>query len=430
MAKQDRRSHASGKPKRGKPLRDPRESRKFSRSQDENSSRPEPRFKVGKPKPGKPTRSPSQHSGPKPPRPQTDTTARIEPPYPGKPKPREPLRKSEDKEITFKSRERKDVTVSRYGANPSKPMAPKRHSGARDKDFSKSAFKDNQEPQPVDLTRTESTASTQYEDEDIDLLYGRHPVLAALENQRQLNRVWIIPQLRYDSRFHSLLVQAKANGTVIDEVEPRRLSQITKGANHQGVAALVAPYSYKELGDLINQAKSTTDQPVLVVCDGITDPHNLGAIIRTAEAMGVQGLIIPQRRAVSVTSTVMKVAAGAIETLPVARVVNLGRALEELKAAGFWIYGTTTGTGKVLHTVELKGPIVLVVGSEENGLSLLTQRGCDVLVSVPLQGKTPSLNASVAAAMILYETYRQRWSSLLYLDNLSQDALKNEREVV
>jgi 23S rRNA (guanosine2251-2'-O)-methyltransferase len=309
-------------------------------------------------------------------------------------------------------------------------MAPKRQSGARDKDFSKSAFKDNQEPQPVDLTRTESTASTQYEDEDIDLLYGRHPVLAALENQRQLNRVWIIPQLRYDSRFHSLLVQAKANGTVIDEVEPRRLSQITKGANHQGVAAQVAPYSYKELGDLINQAKSTTDQPVLVVCDGITDPHNLGAIIRTAEAMGVQGLIIPQRRAVSVTSTVMKVAAGAIETLPVARVVNLGRALEELKAAGFWIYGTTTGTGKVLHTVELKGPIVLVVGSEENGLSLLTQRGCDVLVSVPLQGKTPSLNASVAAAMILYETYRQRWSSLLYLDNLSQDALKNEREVV
>jgi 23S rRNA (guanosine2251-2'-O)-methyltransferase len=261
-------------------------------------------------------------------------------------------------------------------------------------------------------------------EEETDLLYGRHPVLAALENKRQLNRVWIIPQLRYDPRFHSLLLRAKANGTVIDEVEPRRLSQITEGANHQGIAAQVAPYPYKDLGELIKKAKSTTDQPVLLVCEGLNDPHNLGAIIRTAEALGAQGLVIPQRRAVGVTSTVMKVAAGALETFPIARVVNLTRALEELKAAGFWIYGTTANTGKLLHTVEFTGPVVLVVGSEGNGLSLLTQRCCDVLVSIPLQGKTPSLNASVAAAMTLYETYRQRWSNLLYLDNVSKNPLK------
>jgi 23S rRNA (guanosine2251-2'-O)-methyltransferase len=271
----------------------------------------------------------------------------------------------------------------------------------------------NTEPTP--LTNTE---------EETDLLYGRHPVLAALENKRQLNRVWIIPQLRYDPRFHSLLLRAKASGTVIDEVEPRRLSQITEGANHQGIAAQVAPYPYKDLGELIKKAKSTTDQPVLLVCEGLNDPHNLGAIIRTAEALGAQGLVIPQRRAVGVTSTVMKVAAGALETFPIARVVNLTRALEELKAAGFWIYGTTSATGKLLHTVEFTGPVVLVVGSEGNGLSLLTQRCCDVLVSIPLQGKTPSLNASVAAAMTLYETYRQRWSNLLYLDNLSKNPLK------
>jgi 23S rRNA (guanosine2251-2'-O)-methyltransferase len=224
-----------------------------------------------------------------------------------------------------------------------------------------------------------------------------------------------------------LLLQAKANGTVIDEVDPRRLSQITEGGNHQGIAAQVSPYSYMDLGDLIEKAKLTAEQPVILVCDGIADPHNLGAIIRTAEAMGAQGLVIPQRRAVGVTSTVMKVAAGALESFSIARVVNLSRALEELKAAGFWIYGTTAGTGKLLHTVEFKGPVVLVIGSESNGLSLLTQRGCDVLVSIPLQGKTPSLNASVAAAMTLYETYRQRWSNLLYLDTIPRDSLKKER---
>jgi 23S rRNA (guanosine2251-2'-O)-methyltransferase len=127
---------------------------------------------------------------------------------------------------------------------------------------------------------------------------------------------------------------------------------------------------------------------------------------------------------------VKKVAAGALETLPIARVVNLSRALEDLKTAGFWIYGTTAGTGKVLHTVEFKGPVVLVIGSEGSGLSMLTERCCDVLVSIPLQGKTPSLNASVAAAMILYETYRQRWSTLRYLGTLSKGTLKKGDDIV
>jgi 23S rRNA (guanosine2251-2'-O)-methyltransferase len=250
--------------------------------------------------------------------------------------------------------------------------------------------------------------------------------LSAIENQRQINRIWIVTKLRYDPHFHSLLLQAKANGTVIDEVEPKRLSQIAPGANHQGVVAQVAPYAYSDLGDLISQAKSASDQPVIVVCDGITDPHNLGAIIRTAEALGAQGLVIPQRRASGVTSTVMKVAAGALETFKIARVVNLSRALEELKTAGFWIYGAAAGSGNLLHTVQFTGPVVLVVGSEGEGLSLLTQRCCDFLVSVPLQGNTPSLNASVAAAMSLYEIYRQRWSTILRLHTLPKDTLKKE----
>lgn len=256
--------------------------------------------------------------------------------------------------------------------------------------------------------------------EEADLIYGRHPVLAALEGQRSLNRIWITAKLRYDHRFHDLLSQAKANGTVIDEVEPQRLDQLTFRANHQGVVAQVAPHAYMDLQDLIAQAKAASDQPVIIVADSITDPHNLGAIVRTAEALGAQGLVIPQRRAVGVTSTVVKVAAGALETFSVARVVNLGRALEELKTAGFWIYGTASSGSQALPTVQFSGPVVLVVGAEGEGLSMLTQRACDSLVSIPLSGNTPSLNASVAAGMALYEIFRQRWSNTLHLDTVEK----------
>jgi 23S rRNA (guanosine2251-2'-O)-methyltransferase len=250
--------------------------------------------------------------------------------------------------------------------------------------------------------------------EDNDLLYGRHAVLAALEGDRQLNRVWIIPRLFYDPRFRTLLVEAKGKGTVIDEVDNFRLNQLTQGGNHQGIAAQIAPYRYRDLDELIQQAKANAVDPVLVVLDSITDPQNLGAIIRTAEAFGAQGLIMPQRRAVGITSIVMKVAAGALEHFPVARVVNLSRALEELKSAGFWIYGTVAGQGKSIDQIELRGALGLVIGSEGQGLSMLTQRHCDHLISIPLGGKTPSLNASIAAAIGLYEVYRQRSISKLY----------------
>jgi 23S rRNA (guanosine2251-2'-O)-methyltransferase len=262
------------------------------------------------------------------------------------------------------------------------------------------------------------------EGSESDLVYGRHSVTAALNGQRTLNRIWIISKLRYDPRFHGLLAQAKAEGAVIDEVEPRRLDQITQGGNHQGIAAQVAFHPYFDLGDLIERAKSATDQPVIVVADGITDPHNLGAIIRTAEALGAQGIVIPQRRAVGITSTVAKVAAGALETLPVARVVNLGRALEELKSAGFWIYGTAAEGSQSIEQVTFSGAIVLVVGSEGEGLGLLTQKACDALVSIPLQGTVPSLNASVAAGMALYEVFRQRRSRQFHLKTVSKEALQ------
>lgn len=253
-----------------------------------------------------------------------------------------------------------------------------------------------------------------------DLIYGRHAVEAALAGQRPLNRVWINERLRYDSRFLSLIDAAKANGAVIDEVDTRRLNQITEGANHQGIAAQAASYDYQDLTEMIEQAKAKTTLkfPVIVAADGITDPHNLGAIIRSAEALGAQGIVIPQRRAAGITSTVAKVSAGALESISVARVVNLKRALEALKEAGFWIYGLASNGSQPLHTATFDRPTVLVVGAEGDGLSLSVQQSCDVLVSIPLRGATPSLNASVATGMALYEVYRQQWVTQLQLSTL------------
>jgi 23S rRNA (guanosine2251-2'-O)-methyltransferase len=285
-----------------------------------------------------------------------------------------------------------------------------RHSGNDGQRFSKRA---PQTPPDADNLSPD-------EDGQVDLIYGRHSVISALESDRSLNRIWITAKLRYDPRFYTLLQEAKRQGTVIDEVTPQRLSFLTRQANHQGVAAQVTPYQYLELSELINIAREKADKPVLIAIDGVTDPHNLGAIARTAEALGAQGIVIPQRRSVGITSTVVKVAAGALETLPVARVVNLSQALEELKQSGFWIYGTAANADKPVHTVTFDSATVLVVGGEGDGLSVLTQRHCDALVSVPLQGRTPSLNASVAAGMALYEIYRQRWSNTVHLDALQK----------
>ncbi len=245
---------------------------------------------------------------------------------------------------------------------------------------------------------------------DPDLIYGRHAVSSALEGSRHLNRVWILPQLRYSSQFHELLNQAKSEGTIVDEAHPKQLDRLTQGGNHQGIAAKVAPYAYRDLSELLDDA--TTGPAVILVADGVSDPHNLGAIIRTAEAFGCTGAVIPQRRSASITSAVVKVAAGALEFLPVARVVNLARALEELKAAGFWIYGLTEKSPQVIDEEDFAkvDRVALVVGSEGDGLRLLTQNECDVLLSIPLAGRTPSLNVSVATGMALYEIARQRRS--------------------
>ena len=254
---------------------------------------------------------------------------------------------------------------------------------------------------------SDSRSNTDGSREEIDLTYGRHAVLAALNGDRAINRIWVTNTLLAHGQFYPLIKDAKAEGTIVDEVDSRRLSALTQGGNHQGIVAQVAPYVYWDLSALIEQATQTTD-PVIVIADGIEDPHNLGAIIRTAEALGVQGMVIPKRRAVGITSTVMKVAAGALENTAIARVTNLNQAITRLKEAGFWIYGTTADTDNLLHQTNFSGSVGLVIGSEGKGLSQLTEKNCDQLVAIPLVGKTPSLNASVAAAISLYEVFRQR----------------------
>ncbi len=256
-------------------------------------------------------------------------------------------------------------------------------------------------------TKNQNLQTDQTQDE-IDLIYGRHTVLAALESQRSLNRIWLISPLRFDKRFEEPLRQAKQSGVVIDQVNSQRLDQITQGANHQGIVAQIAPYEYLDLDELIAQAKSSNPNPVILMAEGLKDPHNIGAIIRSAEALGAQGLILPQRRSAGITATVMKVAAGALETFPVARVVNLSRALETLKEEGFWVYGTVATASDSIYTIEFSGSTVLVVGSEADGLSRLVEQNCDVVVSIPLQGATSSLNVSVATGIALSEIYRQR----------------------
>lgn len=318
----------------------------------------------------------------------------------------------------------------RYDSNPRRDDKP-RHQGDKPRYDSNSRRDDKPRYQGSDSSRRAASApprqlgtSSQGIDEgddrqdETDLIYGRHAVEAALQAQRPLNRVWVNDRIRYDPRFLSLIDEAKASGAVIDEVDTKRLNQITGGANHQGIAAQAAAHTYHDLDDMIEAALSAAKVPVIIAADSITDPHNLGAIIRTAEALGAQGMVIPQRRAAGVTATVAKVAAGALEHLPVARVVNLKRALDTLKEKGFWIYGLSSEASQPVHRTTFDRPTVIVVGAEGSGLSLTVQQSCDTLVSIPLRGTVPSLNASVATGMALYEIYRHQWVAQQQISSL------------
>ncbi|KAF0653974.1 rRNA methylase [Cyanobium sp. Copco_Reservoir_LC18] len=242
-----------------------------------------------------------------------------------------------------------------------------------------------------------------------DLIWGRHSTQATLESGRPIHRVWCTPEMRFSPRFLQLLREAKASGVLVEEVTWARLGQLTGGAVHQGIVLQPAAAETLDLTSLIEGCRSIGEAPLLIAVDGLTDPQNLGAIVRSAEALGAHGMVLPQRRNAGLTGSVAKVAAGALEHLPVARVVNLNRSLDALKQEGYRVVGLAEEGTVSLEEVDLEGPLVVVTGSEGDGLSLLTRRSCDQLVRIPLRGATPSLNASVATALLLYEVARRGW---------------------
>jgi 23S rRNA (guanosine2251-2'-O)-methyltransferase len=215
--------------------------------------------------------------------------------------------------------------------------------------------------------------------------------------------------MRFRPTFLQLLREAKSSGVLVEEVTWARLGQISGGAVHQGIVLQPAAADTLDLPSLIEGCRQLGESPLLVAVDGLTDPQNLGAILRSAEALGVHGLVLPQRRNAGLTGSVAKVAAGALEHLPVARVVNLNRALDSLRQEGYRVVGLDAKGTVSLEEADLEGPLVVITGSEGQGLSLLTRRSCDLLVRIPLRGATPSLNASVATALVLYEVARRGW---------------------
>lgn len=239
---------------------------------------------------------------------------------------------------------------------------------------------------------------------DNNLIFGRNPVLEALKSESSLDTIYINGEGGILGKIRSM---AKKNGIVVKEVSSQKLSQMTDGASHQGVAATISCADYVTVEDILEISEKKGTNPFIIICDEIEDPHNLGAIIRTAEAAGADGVIIPKRRSASLNSTVYKTSAGAASWVPVARVSNLAAAIDKLKDSGVWIYGTDA-SGENYSGVDLKGSIALVIGSEGFGMGRLIKEKCDFLLKLPMNGKITSLNASVAAGIFMYEAVRQR----------------------
>jgi len=243
-----------------------------------------------------------------------------------------------------------------------------------------------------------------------EIVYGRNAVWELLQAGKPVNKI-LFQTEGTGGKFQDLISQAKAQKIPFQFVDKAALDRLTEKAKHQGVLAYVSPREYAEVEDILALARAKGEDPLILVLDEVEDPHNLGALIRTADAAGVHGVIIPKRRSVALTSTVAKTSAGAVEHVLVARVTNLVQTLKDLQKEGCWITGAEAG-GREVYQADLTGPRVLVVGSEGKGLSRLVKETCDEIVSLPMQGKINSLNASVAGSILMYEVVRQRRQNL------------------
>ena len=239
------------------------------------------------------------------------------------------------------------------------------------------------------------------------IIEGRNAVIEALRAGETIDKIYL-QKGETDKTLGHIASKARAAGVVVVEADRRKLDAMSRTHAHQGVIALAAVREYVSVESILQAARDKGEAPLLVVCDEISDPHNLGAILRTAECAGAHGLIIPKRRSAGLTAIVGKTSAGAVSYLPVARVANLTSALKDLKKQGVWIFGTAAGASTDLYSADLKGPAAIVIGSEGDGMSRLVAENCDFLVSIPMKGHISSLNASAAAAILLYEAVRQR----------------------
>lgn len=240
----------------------------------------------------------------------------------------------------------------------------------------------------------------------MDKIEGRNAVMEAFRSGRTVDKLFVQEGLK-DGPILSITREAKKNKTIINYVSKERLDEIAEGSHHQGVVAQVAAYTYASVDDILAKAEKKKEPPFIILLDGIEDPHNLGAIIRTACLAGAHGVIIPKHRAVGLTSTVAKASAGALNYVPVAKVNNIGRTIDDLKKKGLWFVCADMG-GTAMYDLDLKGPIGLVIGNEGEGVSRLVREKCDMVASIPMKGEIDSLNASVAAGVLMYEIVRQR----------------------
>ena len=252
-----------------------------------------------------------------------------------------------------------------------------------------------------------SRTKPEVNEENEGQLEGRNALTEALRSGRTIDKVFIATG-DIDRGLQRLAAQAKEAGAVVVPVDRRKLDAMSVTRAHQGVIALAAAREYYTVDDLLQEAAHRGEAPLLVICDELSDPHNLGAILRCAECAGAHGVIIPKRRSVGLTAVVAKASAGAVEYMKVARVTNISATMEELKKKGVWIFGTAAEGSVPMYQADLTGPSAIVIGNEGEGMSRLVQKNCDVTVHIPMKGKISSLNASAAASILLYEAVRQR----------------------
>lgn len=309
---------------------------------------------------------------------------------------------------SYRDKQNRKARIAREKEKKEFEKRGKKSFGTREnqRDFSKRDFQGNKGTQNVRTNKSNQEFRNQVEEKAYeDVVAGRNAVLELLKSDKDINKIFVERGEKHGS-INEIIAKAKDAKIVLVEVDRSKLD--TMAENHQGVVAIVPPFNYCEVEDILEEAKNKNEDPFIIILDGIEDPHNLGSIIRTAETAGVHGIIIPKRRNAAVNSTVTKVSAGATTYMKIARVNNLNETIRKLKAEGLWVIGTDGYAKTLYYNQDLKGPLAVIIGSEGFGMSKLVKDNADILIKIPMKGQITSLNASVSAGIIIYEAVKQR----------------------